>query len=48
MVSPQDRADSLLFAMSGGLIMGLFFALVAGAERLRQRRLKRLGIWDGS
>ncbi|MDV9187789.1 hypothetical protein R6L23_06105 [Streptomyces sp. SR27] len=47
-VSPEDEADSPLLAMLGGLIMGLFIALTASAERLRQRRLKRLGIWDGS
>jgi hypothetical protein len=43
MVSPEDEADSPLLAMLGGLIMGLLFALTAGAERLRQRRHKRLG-----
>ncbi|MFI9630242.1 hypothetical protein [Streptomyces sp. NPDC052042] len=48
MVSPEDEADSPLLAVLGGLITGLLFALTAGAERLRQRRLKRLGMWDGS
>ncbi|MFE0653970.1 hypothetical protein ACFVZH_35985 [Streptomyces sp. NPDC059534] len=48
MVSPEDEAHGPPLAMLGGLIMGLLFALAASAERLRQRRLKRLGIWDGS
>nr|WP_237535369.1 hypothetical protein [Streptomyces sp. SID3343] len=47
-VSPERGIGSVLLAMLGGLIMGIIFTLVAGGERLRQRRLKRLGIWDGS
>lgn len=30
-----------------GLFMAVVFALSALSERLRQRRLKRLGLWDG-
>ncbi|MGW5169857.1 DUF6404 family protein [Streptomyces nodosus] len=48
LVSDEEESDNLLFAVIGGLVMGLVFGLVAASERLRQRRLKRLGIWDGS
>jgi hypothetical protein len=37
-----------LFAVAFGPALGLVFALTAASERLRQRRLKRPGIWDGS
>lgn len=48
MVSSEGDPDGPVLAALGGLVMGLFFALTAVGERLRQRRLKRLGIWDGS
>lgn len=44
----DDESDSLLVAVPGGLVMGLVFGVVAVGERLRQRRLERMGIWDGS
>ncbi|MFE3600439.1 hypothetical protein [Streptomyces sp. NPDC059142] len=48
-LSDDEEPDSFLFAAIIGLLLGLvlgFFTVVP--ERLRQRRLKRLGIWDGS
>ncbi|GAA3368231.1 hypothetical protein GCM10020367_05760 [Streptomyces sannanensis] len=48
MVSSEEEPDNPLFAVFFGLITGLVFGLTAAAERLRQRRLKRLGVWDGS
>ncbi|ESU48230.1 hypothetical protein P376_3789 [Streptomyces sp. HCCB10043] len=47
-LSREKEPDDLLFAVSAGLSMGVIFGLTAFAERLRQRRLKRLGIGDGS
>jgi hypothetical protein len=43
-----EEAENLLVAVLFGLFLGLVFGLTAASERLRQRRLKRLGIWDGS
>ncbi|MFE0700137.1 hypothetical protein [Streptomyces sp. NPDC058872] len=37
-----------LFAVAFGLLIWLGFGLTAFSERLRQRRLKRLGVWNGS
>ncbi|MDH6221757.1 hypothetical protein M2283_009104 [Streptomyces pseudovenezuelae] len=48
MVSREEEPDDPLFAVVFGLLMGLVFSLTAVAGRRRQRRLKRLGIWDGS
>lgn len=48
MVSSEDEPDGPVLAALGGLVMGLLFGLTAAGERLRQRRLKRLGVWDGS
>ncbi|MGX4694517.1 DUF6404 family protein [Streptomyces sp. JNUCC 63] len=47
-LSREEEPDDPLFAVFFGLLMGLVFGLTAASERLRQRRLKRLGIWDGS
>ena len=47
-LSREEEPDDLLFAVFAGLAMGVVFGLTAVSERLRQRRLKRLGIWDGS
>ncbi|MFI7359786.1 DUF6404 family protein [Streptomyces avidinii] len=48
-LSPDgEESENLLFAVLFGLVMGVVFGLTAASERLRQRRLKRLGIWDGS
>ncbi|MFF8918165.1 hypothetical protein ACF08M_33895 [Streptomyces sp. NPDC015032] len=44
----EGEPNNFLFGVLFGVIMGLVFGLTAVAERLRQRRLKRLGIWDGS
>ncbi|MFE7396774.1 hypothetical protein [Streptomyces sp. NPDC057557] len=48
LLAPEDESDHLLSAASLGLVMGVVFGLSAIAERQRQHRLKRLGIWDGS
>lgn len=47
-LSREEEPDDPLFAVLFGLLMGLCFGLTAVSERFRQRRLKRLGIWDGS
>ncbi|MEF9904821.1 hypothetical protein [Streptomyces sp. P9-A2] len=47
-VTPEEEPDGFLFAVLGGLLMSSCFGLFAFVERLRQRRLRRLGIWDGS
>ncbi|WP_232838460.1 hypothetical protein [Streptomyces geranii] len=46
--SAEEETENLLVGVLFGLILGLIFGLTAASERLRQRRLKRLGIWDGS
>ncbi|MEH0550867.1 hypothetical protein [Streptomyces sp. B21-101] len=43
-----EEVENLLVAVLFGLFLGLVFGLTAASECLRQRRLKRLGIWDGS
>ncbi|WP_327721779.1 hypothetical protein OG381_45030 [Streptomyces sp. NBC_00490] len=48
MLSREEEPDDPVFAVFAGLAMGLVFALSAVLERLRQRRLRRLGMWDGS
>jgi hypothetical protein len=48
MLSREEEPDDVLFAVFAGSAMGVVFALTAVWERLRQRRLKHLGIWDGS
>ncbi|MEU3752962.1 hypothetical protein AB0H17_09395 [Streptomyces olivoreticuli] len=47
-LSREEEPGDPVFAVFAGLVMGLVFGLTAFSERLRQRRLKRLGIWDGS
>ncbi len=47
-LSDEQESDDLLFAGFAGLAVGVVFGLTAVLERLRQRRLKRLGIWDGA
>lgn len=44
--SPEP--ENLWKAALGGLAMGFVFVPFVLLERLRQRRLVRLGIWDGS
>ncbi|MER6501882.1 hypothetical protein ABT218_21435 [Streptomyces sp. NPDC001455] len=49
LVSDEEEPNNLLLAVIGGLLMGLLFSLFTTvSERLRQRRLRRLGVWDGS
>ncbi|MFD9972829.1 hypothetical protein [Streptomyces sp. NPDC059017] len=48
MLSDEAELEDILVATLFGLSLGLIFGLTAASERLRQRRLKRLGIWDGS
>lgn len=48
LLSREEEPDDPLFAVMFGLLLGLVFGLTAASERLRQRRLKRLGVWDGS
>ncbi|MFI7360481.1 hypothetical protein ACIBTP_42120 [Streptomyces avidinii] len=47
-LSREAEPDDPLFAVFAGLAMGVVFGLTAVSERLRQRRLKRLGVWDGT
>lgn len=47
-LSREEEPDDPVFAVVLGLLMGLVFGLTAISERFRQRRLKRLGIWDGN
>ncbi|MHC5701109.1 hypothetical protein OTC26_006570 [Streptomyces tirandamycinicus] len=46
-VSPGEGLTDVLIALLGGAVGGLLFSLTAMAERGRQRRLKRLGLWNG-
>lgn len=48
MLSRADEPDDPLFAVGGGLTLALVFGVTALSEPLRQRRLMRLGLWDGS
>ncbi|GAA2693827.1 hypothetical protein [Streptomyces lunalinharesii] len=48
MLSREDEPDDPFFAVLFGLLLAVVFGLTAVSERLRQRRLKRLGLWDGS
>lgn len=48
MVSSEDESDGPVVAALAGLVVWLLFALTSAGERLRQRRLTRLGLWDGS
>ncbi|MFE7709083.1 hypothetical protein ACFU6I_25505 [Streptomyces sp. NPDC057486] len=48
MLSREEEPDDTVFAVVFGLALGLVFALTAFSERFRQRRIKRLGVWDGS
>ncbi|MFF9112000.1 hypothetical protein [Streptomyces sp. NPDC014805] len=48
MVSDEAEPEDVVVAALFGLVLGLLFGLTAASERLRQRRLKRLGIGDGS
>ncbi|MEW2250892.1 hypothetical protein AB0907_26625 [Streptomyces sp. NPDC006975] len=48
MVSDEAEPEDVVVAALFGLVLGLLFGLTAASERLRQRRLKRLGTGDGS
>ncbi|MFC9913965.1 hypothetical protein [Streptomyces sp. NPDC127197] len=48
LLSREEEPDDPVFAVLFGLVMGLVFGLTAVSERLRQRRLRHLGTWDGS
>ncbi|MFG2113749.1 hypothetical protein ACGFRB_14140 [Streptomyces sp. NPDC048718] len=48
LLAREDEPRDPLFAVIFGLLLGLVYGLTAVSERLRQRRLKRLGIWNGS
>jgi len=48
LLSREDEPDDPAFAVLFGLMMGAVFGLTAVSERLRQRRLRRLGRWDGT
>ncbi|MGW2571941.1 hypothetical protein [Streptomyces sp. NPDC001537] len=43
-VQPSDY----VIAPIGSLLLGGIFGITALYERRRQRRLRRLGLWDGS
>jgi len=45
---PGVQPSDFLIAPVGGLLLGGIFGLTALHERHRQRRLRRLGLWDGS
>ncbi|MFJ8789170.1 hypothetical protein [Streptomyces sp. NPDC102462] len=47
-VSDEEDPYNPAIAVLGGLAIGFVFFLTALAERARQRRLRRLGIWNGS
>ncbi|QCB26708.1 hypothetical protein E5N77_36590 [Streptomyces sp. SS52] len=44
-VSSEEESDGPVVAALAGLSVWLLFALTAAGERLRQRRLTRLGLW---
>lgn len=45
---PGVQQSDFVIAPVGGFLLGGVFGLTALHERLRQRRLRRLGLWDGS
>ncbi|MGW0964645.1 hypothetical protein [Streptomyces sp. NPDC002516] len=45
---PDVQPSDYVIAPTGGLLLGGVFGLTALYERHRQRRLRRLGLWDGS
>ncbi|MGY3202563.1 hypothetical protein [Streptomyces sp. TE5632] len=47
LMAEEGEPGPFLFAVLCGLPIALVFGLTAFLERLRQRRLRRLGIWDG-
>ncbi|MER6424723.1 hypothetical protein [Streptomyces sp. NPDC001137] len=45
---PDVQPSDYVIAPIGGFLLGGIFGLTALYERHRQRRLRRLGLWDGS
>ncbi|MFD8308445.1 hypothetical protein ACFV29_39890 [Streptomyces sp. NPDC059690] len=45
---PDVQPSDYVIAPIGSLLLGGIFGLTALHERRRQRRLRRLGLWDGS
>ncbi|MFF4832162.1 hypothetical protein [Streptomyces sp. NPDC001315] len=45
---PGVQPSDFVIAPVGGLLLGGILGLTALYERARQRRLRRLGLWDGS
>ncbi|MFF9128450.1 hypothetical protein ACF09J_35295 [Streptomyces sp. NPDC014889] len=45
---PDVQPSDYVIAPIGSLLLGGIFGLAALYERRRQRRLRRLGLWDGS
>ncbi|MEV6995667.1 hypothetical protein AB0N87_42190 [Streptomyces sp. NPDC093228] len=45
---PDVQPSDYVIAPIGGFLLGGIFGLTALHERHRQRRLRRLGLWDGS
>lgn len=41
-----DTVGDVVLLLGGGLAFGLLFGLTALGERARQRRLRRLGLWE--
>ena len=48
LVLPGVQSSVFVIAPVGGLLLGGIFGLTALYERHRQRRLRRLGLWNGS
>ena len=45
---PDVQSSDYVIAPIGSLLLGGIFGLTALHERRRQRRLRRLGLWNGS
>lgn len=45
---PDVQPSDYVIAPIGGFLLGGILGLTALYERHRQRRLRRLGLWDGS
>ncbi|MFF4542409.1 hypothetical protein [Streptomyces aureus] len=48
LVLPDVQPSDYVIAPFGGLLLGGIFGFTALYERRRQRRLRRLGLWNGS
>jgi predicted benzoate:H+ symporter BenE len=47
-LSDESLPAALVTGLVGGVLLGGIFGLTAWGERSRQRRIRRLGRWDGS